>query len=448
MFASNINSSFLMHQSSPLRGEISVYGSKNATLVIMASLLLTRGVSCLRNVPFSADIQSMIQLLEELGATVIPFPAEHRIEVDTRNASGWKVHPETMKRMRASIFVMGPLLARCGKAEVAMPGGDVIGSRPIDLHLKWLAAMGAEVRQENHFIRIKASSNSLRPVRAILDYPSVGATENIMMAASLTPGITEIVNAALEPQVLDLIKVLQKMGAQITVQAPARIVIEGVSLLEPIDYEIMPDWIETGTILAAVAATGGSVSITNGIASDMEVFLLKLSEMGHTVVVGKSGIGIDFTATLYPQAVSFKTGPYPSFPTDLQAPFMVLQCLAQGKSVIEETVFENRLLHARELQKMGAVISIEGTRATIIGVDQLYGVQVVATDIRAASALVIAGIAAHGTTIMSGVHHWLRGYERLENRLKLLGASIISVDHENNELIECRVSTDFGQIQQ
>lgn len=423
MYMQTTDDSFIIESTKPLSGETYILGAKNSALVVMASLLLVDGVSRLSNIPFSADVMCMIQLLEELGARVILYPEEHMIDIDTRSVHTWKVRPEIMRQMRASIFVMGPLLARFKMAEVAFPGGDVIGARPIDLHLKWLAHMGAEVQHEHHFIRLKAQ-HGLQAKRVVLEYPSVGATENIIMAATLTPGVTTIINASLEPQVVDLINCLQKMGAIISISAPATVQIQGVSALAPVLYTIMPDWLEAGTVLIAAAATGGAVTVTNVRASDMDVFLLKLQEMGHAISISDDGSRIQFVATQNPQAVSFKTGPYPSFPTDLQAPMMALQCCAQGKSVIEETVFENRLLHVRELQKMGAVISVEGTSARIIGVDSLYGAHVVATDIRAATALVVAGMVAHGKTVMAGVHHWMRGYERLEERLISLGARI------------------------
>lgn len=423
------DSTFSIETTQPFSGETYILGAKNSALVIMASLLLIDGVSRLSNIPFSADVMCMIRLLEELGAVVTIHLEAHSIDVDTRNISTWRVRPEIMRQMRASIFVMGPLVARFGNAEVAFPGGDVIGARPIDLHLKWLAVMGAQVQNEHHFIRLHAPKG-LQSKKVVLEYPSVGATENIVMAAVLTPGITTIINAALEPQVVDLITALKKMGAHIDISAPATIQVEGVSSLNPIEYEIMPDWLEAGTILIAAAASGGSVLINNTRASDMDVFLLKLEEMGHELCVSDQGKKIYLSATDSPQAVSFKTGPYPSFPTDLQAPMMALQCRSQGKSVIEETVFENRLLHARELQKMGAVISIEGTCARIIGVDSLYGAHVVATDIRAATALVVAGLMAQGKTTMAGVHHWMRGYERLEDRLVQLGATIYRTDQD------------------
>lgn len=412
-----------IEQSSELRGELSTVGAKNAVLVIMASLLLTRGKSRLHNVPGSSDVLLMIRVLEQLGATVTFFPEEHSLDVDTSQVNSWSVSPEMMQKMRASILVMGPLLARFGKAQVAAPGGCVLGSRPIDYHLKNFMRMGAKISSEGDYLL--ASADQLSNQTIMLDYPSVGATENVMMAATLTPGVTRIVNAALEPEVFDLISILTKMGARITILPPATIEIEGVDDLQPVTHEIIMDRLEAGALLCAAAITGGQLHLPYAPAMYMEMVLYKLEEMGHTIMVGKNGVGVTLVATKKPKAVSFKTGPYPSFPTDLQAPFMALQTVAEGRSVIEETVFENRMVHVRELQKMGAQIQVENnTKAIVTGVDELYGTQVIATDIRASCALVLAGMVAKGTTIMTGIHHWQRGYEALEEKLMLLGAKV------------------------
>jgi len=326
-------------------------------------------------------------------------------------------------------LVMGPLLARFGYADIALPGGCVLGTRPIDYHLNSFRKMGVEVAQDGDFLHGRASQ--LCAQKIVLAYPSVGATENIMMASVLTKGVTRIVNAALEPEVLDLIEVLKKMGAHIEIAPPATIVIEGVQEVHPIEHTILSDRLEAGSLLIAAAATGGSISIPQAPADALEVFLLKLEEMGHHITVGEHEVGITLHATKNPHAVSFKTSPYPGFPTDLQAPMMVLQCLAEGTSIIEETVFENRLVHVRELEKMGAQIVVHNNTATITGVEALYGAQVIASDIRAACALAIAGMAAKGTTVMTGVQHWKRGYESLEKKLALLGAHIWLHDDED-----------------
>jgi len=419
-----MNTSYLQVQRSvPLQGKAELVGAKNAVLVIMASLLLTSGKSRLSNVPYSADVIHMIHLLRQLGVEISFLTQEHVLEVDTTHVNKWQVCPDSMKKMRASILVMGPLLARFGYADIALPGGCIIGARPIDYHIKNFIKMGIEIRENGDFLYARAPR--LKPTRLVLEYPSVGATENLMMAAVLTPGTTYIVNAALEPEVLDLIAVLKKMGAKITITPPAIIEVEGVCELQPIEHAILADRLEAGALLIATAATGGSIDLPHAPAHAMEVFLLKLEEMGHTVEVGPGGVGIRLYATDAPRAVSFKTSPYPGFPTDLQAPMMALQCVAQGKSIIHETVFENRLLHVRELQKMGAQITVEHNTAIITGVDELYGASVIATDIRAACALVVAGLMAKGTTTMTGIHHWKRGYEALEEKLTQLGAHII-----------------------
>lgn len=423
---SNGNSYLEIKQSPELSGDVSLYGAKNAVLVIMASLLLTSGKSRLKNVPGSSDVLHMIKLLESLGAVVVFDQVAHELEVDTSGVNKWQVRQDIMKQMRASILVMGPLLARFSRADIALPGGCVIGSRPIDLHLKNFEKMGVDIDRTGSYLKTHASS--LRAQDIILDYPSVGATENLMMAAVCASGITRIVNAALEPEVLDLISVLKKMGAKVDLEVPATIVIEGVSALEPVEHALVPDRLEAGTLLLAAAITGGSVTITNAYADHLAVFLLKLQEMGHQVSYGSGGYGISFQATQSPQAVSFKTAPYPGFPTDLQAPMMAVQCLAQGRSVIDETVFENRLVHIRELQKMGAQISVEGSKAIITGVEELYGANVIASDIRASCALAIAGLAAKGTTTMTGISHWRRGYDQLEYKMASLGACIKLID--------------------
>jgi UDP-N-acetylglucosamine 1-carboxyvinyltransferase len=412
----------VVEQSLGLSGHAHVRGAKNAVLVIMASLILTHGKSILKNVPCSDDVMHMIKLLRQLGASVEYFPEQRMIEVDTSSINSYKVSHEIMKKMRASILVMGPLLARFGRADIAAPGGCVIGTRPINYHLNNFQKMGVDIEMNGDFLR--ASAVKMQAGVYPLEYPSVGATENIMMAATLTRGTTRIINAALEPEVLDLIAILKKMGARINVLPPATIEIEGVDQLMPVEHAIMYDRLEAGTLLIAAAITGGQITLPHAPAYAMDIFLMKLQEMGHVIEVGNDGVGITLKATATPRAVSFKTSPYPGFPTDLQAPMMAAQCVAEGVSVIEETVFENRLLHVRELQKMGAQIQLDGTKAVVTGVDALYGASVIATDIRASAALVCAGMVAKGTTIMAGIHHWTRGYEALENTLGALGAKI------------------------
>lgn len=412
----------MIEQSLGLTGSVQLSGAKNAVLVIMASLILTHGKSRLRNVPRSDDVMQMIALLRQLGAQVDFNEQEHVVDVDTSTINTFSVASDIMKKMRASILVMGPLLARFGKAAVAVPGGCVIGTRPINFHLDNFVKMGASMDMHGEFLT--ATAPRLKAGKYALEYPSVGATENIMMAATLTQGTTRIINAALEPEVLDLVTILQKMGAHIRILPPATIEIEGVESLSPVDHTIMVDRLEAGSLLLAAAITGGDISIPHARADVLDVFLMKLSEMGHSIEIGAGDLGIRLCATQSPRAVSFKTAPYPGFPTDLQAPMMAAQCLAEGTCIIEETVFENRLLHVRELQKMGAQIRVEHNKAFLTGVDELYGAQVIATDIRASCALVLAGFAAKGTTIMTGIHHWTRGYDALDKKLQSLGGRL------------------------
>ena len=416
------NECIFIEQSLNLHGELTSIGAKNAVLVIMASLVLTTGKSQLTNVPASVDVYQMIALLKDLGAQVTFNELSQILDVDTSTINNYRVSPDIMKKMRASILVMGPLLARYGQAHIALPGGCLIGARPIDLHLKAFARMGASIEITGDYLNARAVM--LQSQKFILEYPSVGATENIVMAAVLTPGTTRIVNAALEPEVFDLIGVLRAMGAKINIIPSATIEIEGVTELQPITYTIMPDRLEAGTLLLAAAITGGHINLPQAPAYALEVFLDKLDEMGHHIIIGAGGIGITLKANKNPKAVSFKTMPYPGFPTDLQAPMMAALCLSSGSSIIHETVFENRMLHVRELQKMGAQITLDGNCAIIKGVDELYGAQVIATDIRASAALVIAGMAAKGATTITGVHHLQRGYQGLEKKLSDLGAKI------------------------
>lgn len=427
-----MTSKLLRIEHSPkLKGELSLHGAKNAALVILISLVLTKGKSCLYNIPQSCDVKNILLLLQQLGALVTINPATNAVEIDTSTIDNTRVSADLMQKTRASVLVLGPLLARYRSAEIALPGGDAdLGPRPINYHIHNLRKMGADISTDGTFI--KGSAHQLHAHSIILDYPSVGATENILMAATLTPGTTRIVNAALEPEVFDLIAILQKMGASITIQPPATLLIEGVKELKPVEHTIIPDRLEAGSLLLAAAITGGHLTLPQARAYDLEIFLMKLQEMGHNVTTGDNGIGITLQATNAPQAVSFKTGPFPGFPTDLQAPMMVAQCLAHGISTIEETVFEDRLApHARELMKMGARIDIAHNKATIHGGLPLRGTMVHATNIRASCALALAGLAAEGVTYMSGLSHWTRGYQNLDEKLLQLGAKLSIVDDEH-----------------
>ena len=421
-----------LENAGPLRGQVMLAGAKNAVLVMIASLILTEGKSVVRNVPANSDVFQMINLLRELGAE-ITFDAESKImEVDTTLICEFKVKLETVNTMRASILVMGPLLARFGKAMVARPGGCLLGARPLDFHIRGFEKLGVHVESDGVFYTAttKADSSTLAETKVIFEYPSVGATENVLMYACLRQGVTKIVNAALEPEVLDLVEALKKMGAKISFQLPQTICIEGVNKLMPIDHEVIPDRLEAGSLLIAVAATGGELYLPNARVDHLELFLEKLCEMGHSIVEHN---GIHLKATTMPTAVSFKTGPFPGFPTDLQAPMMALQAVAKGTSVIEETVFENRLMQVKELQKMGAQITVEGnSKAIVRGVSELYGCEVIAPDIRASCALVVAGLVARGQTTMTGLHHWKRGYDKLDHKLRSLGAEILLVEERQD----------------
>ena len=413
----------VVEQSPALEGESALLGAKNATLVIMLSLILTRGRSILRNVPANDDVLHIIQLLEKVGAVVVFDKETNILEVDTRGLDGYQVELEIMKKTRASVLAMGPLLARFGQADIAFPGGDVIGARPIDYHIKNFEKMGVSITETGE--RITAHTEHVTSRNLLLEYPSVGATENLMMFATLISGTTKIINAALEPEVFDLIAILKKMGARIEVSVPATITIVGVEALQPIDHTIIFDRLEAGALLVAGAITGGYVHLPQAPAHAMGMFLMKLQEMGHTILIHPSGMGVKIKATKNPRSVNIKTAPYPGFPTDLQAYTMAALTLAQGTSKVHETVYENRLIHARQLVEMGAQIEVTHYDTAIIrGVEELYGTHVIASDIRASCALVLAGLAATGTTTIAGVHHWKRGYQGLEDKLRALGANI------------------------
>jgi UDP-N-acetylglucosamine 1-carboxyvinyltransferase len=407
-----------------ISGTVPLSGAKNAVLAIMSSLILTKGISKLHNVPHSSDVHQMIALLKNLGAKVTFDPNEKILIADTTNITNFQVSPDIMNKMRASILVMGPLLARFKKAQVALPGGCLIGARPINFHLKGFKEVGIEFKQNGTFLDA-AVKGSAKETRIVFEYPSVGATENILMFAVLQNNITTtIVNAALEPEVLDLIDVLQKMGSDISCGPSLIITIKGVEKLFTVNHKIIPDRLEAGSLILAAAITKGEIHLPDALPKHMDVFLEKLKEMGHTI---ETSDGIYFKATAQPKAVSFKTAPYPGFPTDLQAQMMAVQCVANGTSVIEETVFENRLIHVTELQKLGAQITVEGQKATIRGVDELYGCEVIASDIRASCALVLAGLVTHGQTKMTGIKHWRRGYDKLEEKLNHLGTDVTEV---------------------
>lgn len=415
----------LVKKSRKLSGTINISGAKNSCLVIMASLILTSGKSILHNVPFLEDVLNMIALLRSLGIEILEDKENKKLAIDTSNLNSFSVRPEIMEKMRASVLVAGPLLARFKKAYLSMPGGCIIGSRPIDLHLAAFAKMGVNIHFLGNLLELTVDFISLKSGKIIFDYPTVGGTENIIMAAVLTPGLTQIINCSLEPEVFDLINILKKMGAKISIEAPATIKIEGVSTLNPVEYTIMPDRLEAGSLLLATAITGGEIYIPNIKASYLDIVLEKLSDMGHMLSINSNGLGINLKAIDTPKAINLKTMPYPGFPTDLQAPMIAVLSVANGTSVVSETVFENRLLHVHDLNKMGADIKINNNTATIKGVSQLKGNTVNATDIRAACSLVIAGLKADGETRIIGTHHLYRGYQGLDQKLNSLGAQIL-----------------------
>ncbi|HZK25022.1 MAG TPA: UDP-N-acetylglucosamine 1-carboxyvinyltransferase [Oscillospiraceae bacterium] len=404
----------------PLNGRVRVEGAKNACLPIMAASLLCTGEVTLREIPGLEDVYTMCKVLNALGAKT-DFDEEARA---LRVASGGELIAEApydlVRKMRASFLVIGPLLARTGRARVSLPGGCAIGIRPIDLHLKGLKALGAEVIIGHGFIETVA--DKLRGERIYLDFPSVGATENIMMAASLAEGITVIENAAEEPEVVDLARFINSMGGHVSGAGTDTIRVHGVAALACTDYTVIPDRVEAGTFMLSAAITGGTVTVENVIPTHLTPLIAKLKEAGCEVVEEEALIHIRRQGPI--RAVDVKTLPYPGFPTDLQSPMMALLTYATGTSVITETVFENRFMHVDELRRMGAQIKIESHSAVISGREQLCGAPVKATDLRAGAALVLAGLAAKGRTDVSAIYHIDRGYWHFTEKLASLGAKI------------------------
>jgi UDP-N-acetylglucosamine 1-carboxyvinyltransferase len=403
----------------PLSGEIRISGAKNAALPILCAAILTPQTLQVRNVPHLRDVTTKLSLLAQMG---IEVSLDERLGVSL-NAAGLnnRVAPyELVKTMRASILVLGPLLARFGEARVSLPGGCAIGLRPVDQHIKGLQAMGAQINIEQGYIH--ASAERLRGARIVTDLVTVTGTENLMMAATLAEGRTIIENAAREPEVVDLAKCLVAMGARITGQGTDVITIEGVAQLHGATHTVMPDRIETGTFLAAAAATGGEIRLRDARPDILDAVLGKLQEAGAQVERGPDWLGLTVPAPL--RAVNLRTAPYPAFPTDMQAQFMALNAVSQGTSVITETVFENRFMHVQELRRLGANIEVEGNTAIVHGVPVLDGAGVMATDLRASACLVLAGLVAGGETVIDRVYHLDRGYECIEEKLSQLGARI------------------------
>jgi len=403
----------------PLEGEVRVSGAKNAALPIMCAALLSAKALRLSNVPRLMDVSTMAKLLGQMGVT-IERTAQDEISLCGENLSDPTAPYDLVRTMRASVLVLGPLLARCGRAKVSLPGGCAIGQRPVDQHLKGLQAMGATITIEHGYMH--AAARRLRGARVVMDLVTVTGTENLMMAATLAEGTTLLENAAREPEVVDLARCLSAMGASIEGAGSGVIRVEGVASLGGATHRVMPDRIETGTYLAAAAATRGKVRLTGIDPGSLDATLEKLREAGATISVKNALIEIEMSGR--PSSVSVRTAPYPGFATDMQAQFMALATLAKGTAVITETIFENRFMHALELQRLGADISIQGNSAVVRGVERLQGAGVMATDLRASAGLVIAGLAAEGETMVDRIYHLDRGYETLEKKLSALGARI------------------------
>ncbi len=409
---------FIINGEKKLSGDVKISGAKNAILPIMAATMLASGKSVLRNVPHLNDIKMMAHVMRVIGCRI--DYNKDVMEIDSSNCSFFEAPYELVSKMRASIYVLGPLLARFGKAKVSFPGGCAIGTRPVDLHLKALEAMGAKIEIEHGYIN--ATTNKLHGADITFEKVSVGATGNILMAAVLADGITNLYNAAIEPEIGSLIEFLQMMGASIEGKSTPHLVIKGVPSLKPVEMEMIPDRIEAGTFLIAAAMTGSEITLVNCIKEHIEVLLTKMENAGCNFTISDKGLTIHPTDKIEP--VNIITNPFPEFPTDLQAQFLTLMTIAQGTSVIEDTIFPDRFMHVAELNRLDANITMNKNIATIIGVKQLSGAQVMATDLRASAALVIAGLAAQGETTISRIYHIDRGYERIEEKLLKLGADI------------------------
>ncbi|MCB1554875.1 MAG: UDP-N-acetylglucosamine 1-carboxyvinyltransferase [Xanthomonadales bacterium] len=404
----------------PLSGEVWISGAKNAVLPILVAGLLADGPMEIGNVPHLHDVTTTMELLGQMGVELI-VDDKMRIHVDARPANKHYAPYDLVKTMRASILVLGPLVARFGEAVVSLPGGCAIGSRPVDQHIRGLVALGAEVQVENGYIHAKAKR--LKGARIVMDLVTVTGTENIMMAAALAHGTTIIENAAQEPEVVDLAMCLNAMGAKISGAGSNTLVIEGVERLAGGRYDVLPDRIETGTFLVAAAMTGGKVLAKRARPSTLDAVLTKLEEAGAHINTGDDFIEVDMQGRR-PRAVNLTTAPYPAFPTDMQAQFTALNAVAEGVGIITETVFENRFMHVQELQRLGADIRVEGKSAIIRGVPRMTGAPVMATDLRASASLVLAGLIAEGDTLVDRIYHIDRGYECIEEKLGGLGAKI------------------------
>jgi len=403
-----------------LKGEIRISGAKNAVLPILAATLLADSPATIENVPHLHDVTTTVELLGCMGVSV-SIDEKLSVEVDCSTIENYTAPYHMVKTMRSSILVLGPLLARFGVAEVSLPGGCAIGSRPVDLHIKGLQDMGAEIEVSNGYIHARAKR--LKGARLVMDIVTVTGTENLMMAAALADGITTIENAAREPEVVDLANFINVMGGKVSGAGTDTIVIEGVEKLHGTRYRVLPDRIETGTFLVAAAITGGSIKVKDTAPRLLDAVIDKLREAGAKIEVGDDWISLDMEGRR-PKAVNIRTAPYPAFPTDMQAQFLALNTIAEGTSTVVETVFENRFMHVQEIKRMGADIEIEGNTAIIRGVDTLTAAPVMATDLRASASLIVAGLVAIGETEVQRIYHIDRGYENIEEKLSLLGAKI------------------------
>ncbi len=413
-------SKLLISGGMPLHGEVRASGAKNAVLPILASTLLADTPVTVSNVPHLRDVTTTMELLGRMGVELMVDERLH-IQVDPRTINDFCAPYELVKTMRASVLVLGPLLARFGRAEVSLPGGCAIGSRPVNLHIKGLADMGADIRLEKGYILARAER--LQGARIVMDLVTVTGTENLMMAATLAKGTTVIENAAREPEVVDLAECLNCMGAHISGAGTDTLTIEGVESLSGTHYRVLPDRIETGTFLVAAAITGGRVKVKGTRPDILEAVLFKLEEAGARINAGTDWIEVDMEGR-GPLAVHIRTAPYPAFPTDMQAQFLTLNAIAEGVGTITETVFENRFMHVQELQRMGAQIRLEGNTAISTGVSSLKGAPVMATDLRASASLILAALVAKGDTVVDRIYHIDRGYECIEEKLSQLGARI------------------------
>lgn len=410
----------LVSGGSPLHGKVRASGSKNAVLPILAASLLADTPMTIGNIPHLRDVTTTMGLLGEMGVS-LTVDERMNIESDASTIEHLSAPYDLVKTMRASILVLGPLVSRFGQAEVSLPGGCAIGTRPVDLHIQGLQAMGANITVESGYI--KATASRLKGTKIVLDAVTVTGTENLMMAATLAEGTTIIENAAREPEVSDLANCLVTMGANIEGIGSDCLTIHGVSKLEGCNYSVLPDRIETGTFLVAGAISRGCVKVTHTTPHILDAVLQKLEDCGAYVDTGDDWVQVDMKGNR-PKSVTIKTSPYPAFPTDMQAQFTALNAVAEGTSTITETVFENRFMHIQELQRMGASINVEGNTAMVTGIDYLTGAPVMATDLRASASLILAGLAAQGDTIVDRIYHIDRGYECIEEKLSQLGANI------------------------